>query len=173
MRFSVKTDYGLRILIFMQKENSRVTRGNIQKIITAGDLADTLKISYLYLMKFMKDLREAGIICSIQGSKGGFMLNKAGKDISVYDVVKAVEGEVMIFSCCYRNEVAKGMEECPYDKPEQCGIYMMMHAMEADIIKRMKAITVEDLCHMEDKKAVKTGTGRRIYAHDDLRTVVL
>lgn len=151
MRFSLKTDYGLRILIFMQKENDKILKGGTKKIITAGDLSEALKISYLYLMKFMKVLRSAGLIYSIQGSKGGFVLCKTGEEISVYDVVEAVEGKFEIFSCCYRHGNAKNIEECPYDKKEQCGVYIMLRAAEEELARNMKAISIADLCRMEKK----------------------
>ena len=146
MRFQLKTDYALRILIYMsEKKNGQIKDGNHLKI-TTSELADNLKISQIYMMKILRDLKDAKIVYSIQGSLGGYSLYKDAEDITIYDVVKSVEGKIEIFTCRYGERAQKTQLECPYTCAENCRIYTALEKMEQNVVNDLKKLTVADLC---------------------------
>jgi Rrf2 family protein len=67
--------------------------------LTKGEIADAEGISAGYVQQLMMALRLAGIIDSHRGREGGFSLSKPADQVTVADVLKAVEGDVMPAPC--------------------------------------------------------------------------
>ena len=65
--------------------------------ITNDTLAERMAVSPTYLQKISRKLVVAGLITSAQGAGGGFVLARQMRDITLYDVVLAVEGEADFF----------------------------------------------------------------------------
>ena len=89
MRFQVSAQYALRILGYMYERNNAMTR--------TPEMAERLGMSYLYAMKVLGMLKGEGIIRSEQGCYGGYQMARAPEKITVYDVIRATDGEVKIF----------------------------------------------------------------------------
>lgn len=90
IRLNLTTDYAVRIL----------TELNIrQEISAAVELAEALRMSYEYFSKVVTKLKKAGFIRSVQGCNGGYELGKKAEDISVYDVIVEMEGEIRLNRC--------------------------------------------------------------------------
>ncbi|MGO7845345.1 RrF2 family transcriptional regulator, partial [Rhizobium johnstonii] len=62
-------------------------------------LAEFNGVSKSYLLKHLQALSGAGILDTVQGPKGGYRLAKAPKEISLLDIVLAVEGSAPAFRC--------------------------------------------------------------------------
>jgi Rrf2 family protein len=67
--------------------------------LTKTEIADAEGISAGYVQQLMMSLRLAGIVESYRGREGGFGLSKPADQITVADVLRAVEGEVMPAPC--------------------------------------------------------------------------
>jgi Rrf2 family protein len=65
----------------------------------SGRLAEAHGLSPSYLTKQLQQLTQAGLVTSVPGPRGGFRLARALEDITLLDVVKAIEGDVKIFDC--------------------------------------------------------------------------
>lgn len=89
MRLTTKTDYCLRVLIFLQQKDERV---KIQEI------ADAYGISKNHLSVAVNELSELGYVISTLGPKGGIEFNKAFANHTLYDLVSKVE-EFDIVDC--------------------------------------------------------------------------
>ena len=82
MRLTVKTDYCLRVLIYLQKNKGKV---KIQEI------ADEYEISKNHLSVAVNALSELGYIISTSGPKGGIEFNPAFADKTVADLIVKIE----------------------------------------------------------------------------------
>lgn len=89
MRLTTKTDYCLRVLIYLQQKNERV------KI---KEIADNYAISKNHLSVVVNELSELGYIKTTLGPNGGIEFNKAFGNHTLYDLVSKVE-EFDIASC--------------------------------------------------------------------------
>ncbi len=78
------------------------------------EVAEQEKISLKFLEQIVPDLRKAGLISSLRGSRGGYSLARPPDRIRVGDIVRAVEGPITPVncltdegkeSCCHRREV--------------------------------------------------------------------
>ncbi|MDQ0428153.1 Rrf2 family protein [Planomicrobium stackebrandtii] len=69
------------------------------KAVLPGEaISQQLGTSPTYFQKLLRKLVSAGLITSVPGVKGGFKLNKKPKDISVFDIYVAIEGQQSLYS---------------------------------------------------------------------------
>jgi Rrf2 family protein len=88
MRVSQRLDYGLRALVLLAMQQPR-------EHVAAGDLADRLGLPRRFVEQQVTALSRAGIVECRRGATGGCALARPAEDISVRDVVVALEGEVL------------------------------------------------------------------------------
>ncbi len=88
MRVSAKSDYALRALIEMA---SRVDG----RPVSAEELGRLQEIPHGFLQAILADLRRAGIVMSQRGQSGGWRMGRAAVDVSVADVIRAVDGPLV------------------------------------------------------------------------------
>ena len=88
MRVSAKSDYALRALIEMAaREDGRP--------VSAEELGRLQEIPHGFLQAILADLRRAGIVISQRGQSGGWRMAKQDSQISVADVIRAVDGPLV------------------------------------------------------------------------------
>ena len=88
MRVSAKSDYALRALIEMATREDR-------KAVSAEELGRLQDIPHGFLQAILADLRKTGIVISQRGQSGGWRLAKSAADVSVADVIRAVDGPLV------------------------------------------------------------------------------
>jgi Rrf2 family protein len=105
--------------------------------VRSEDIAERQGISRKYLEKLAGELRRNGLIRSKRGPGGGLTLARSPEDVSVGDVVRALEGEDGLVRC------GKDTTACP--RVAEC--VMRKVWMEADkaMFDRLGAITIADL----------------------------
>ncbi|MGY0055703.1 RrF2 family transcriptional regulator [Streptomyces sp. LZ34] len=73
--------------------------------VGSGQLAEAHGLSASYLNKQLQQLARAGLVISVPGPRGGFRLARSLGDITLLDVVEAIEGDTQLFHCteirCY------------------------------------------------------------------------
>lgn len=93
--------------------------------LPAAALALKFGLSPSYLLKHLKALTEAGILDSLPGPNGGYRLARAADAISLYDIVRALEGPQPAFRCCeIRRQGPENLPPAAYPRP--CGINAAM-----------------------------------------------
>jgi Rrf2 family protein len=85
MRVSAKTDYALRALLEMSSRDDG-------KPVSAEELGRLQGIPHGFLQAILADLRKAGVVIAQRGQSGGWRMNRDPKDVSVADVIRAVDG---------------------------------------------------------------------------------
>jgi Rrf2 family nitric oxide-sensitive transcriptional repressor len=90
MRLSLHTDYALRTLIFLAGRRHRAT---------VDEIAEFFHISRDHLAKVVQRLGRMGYVRSIRGSGGGVELGRADDEITIGEVVLAMEGNVHLLEC--------------------------------------------------------------------------
>ena len=88
MRVSAKSDYALRALIEMAgREDGRA--------VSAEELGRLQEIPHGFLQAILADLRRAGVVMSQRGQSGGWRMGRAAAEVSVADVIRAVDGPLV------------------------------------------------------------------------------
>ncbi|MFJ7591774.1 RrF2 family transcriptional regulator [Streptomyces sp. NPDC097617] len=112
--------------------------------VPAARLALLHDVSPSYLAKQMQALSRAGLVASVQGKTGGYALTRPASEITVLDVVQAVDGADPAFMCTeirQRGPLGAPPEACT--KP--CGIARVMGEAEAAWRASLRGVTIADL----------------------------
>ena len=86
MRVSAKTDYAVRAAAELAASPDGPVKGE--------RLADSQDIPLQFLEHILLDLKHAGIVRARRGAKGGYWLAKPAEEVSIADVIRAVEGPI-------------------------------------------------------------------------------
>lgn len=149
--FGSGTEYGLHcLLILIDRADSDAP--------SSRDLAEYEGISPSYVAKVFTKLEKAGLVMSTRGVRGGYRLTRAPADISVLDVVDAIEGPKPLFQC---RDVRDGCilfgGKSPHRKPgDVCSIHAVM--LEAETTMR-DTLSKRNLADLNVQKASKLSDG--------------
>lgn len=130
MRLTRGSDYGLRGMLYM----ARQPLGQIclvSQVASAEDLPET------YLAKIFQDLARNRLLISHRGAKGGFSLIDDPQDISLLDIIEAVEGHIAIAPCLDMREGC--------DRVGVCEIHDVLDSAQAQMLSVLKNTTLADL----------------------------
>ena len=107
MKLSTKGKYGLRAMIDLAKYSE-------EEPVSITSISDRQGISERYLEQLMGLLKKSGLVKSIRGAGGGYMLAKPLGDISVGDVLRALEGTLELVDCpgLIEEEGCKSADNC-------------------------------------------------------------
>jgi len=102
MKISTKGRYGLRAVLDLAMNGQT-------EAVALSSIAERQNISVSYLEQLVAKLRKAGIVNSIRGAQGGYVLAKPAEEISVGDILRALEGDLHPVDC---SEVSGGETVC-------------------------------------------------------------
>lgn len=89
MKIQTTTGYALKILQYIHEAGGGMVK--------AGELADKLNISRLYMTKLLGIMKNAGLVHSVQGCNGGYHMTKAAENTTVFEVYTAIEGNFHLY----------------------------------------------------------------------------
>ena len=127
MKLSSKTKYGLKACHFLGLKYPSA-------LVSASTLEDYVQVSGKYLEKIMRMLSARGIVCANRGANGGYYLARAPKEITVGEVVRALEDDMEIIECVKENGKCKC---CP-----SSGVWKRLHKGINDLLDSM---TIEQM----------------------------
>lgn len=90
MRITAKVDYAVRAAAELAA--AQQARGGGRAALKGESIATAQSVPLRFLETILSDLRRAGIVSSQRGADGGYWLARPAEEISVADVIRAVEG---------------------------------------------------------------------------------
>jgi len=136
MKLSNTAEYALRILIYMGKDAKR--------LYSAKQLVEALKISDKYLRRLMTDLAKSGIVTSVQGRDGGYIIAKKLEEIKLADIIQAIEGMDKYTGCLL------GFENCSDENP--CALHSSLGPIRAEFFSVFTQKSLDDMEYREITK---------------------
>lgn len=133
MRFQISTDYAIRIIIYLAQHHNQV--------VTAKTMAKKLGITNGYVNKLVGKLRQAGYINSFQGPVGGYRLEKNASDITLNDIVEAMEGKICINSCLEEDRFCSRYS----GHHQSCPVHAIFVELQSEIIAILKSKRIDEL----------------------------
>jgi len=132
MRFQASTDSAIQILQHLHVHNNTLQ--------TAMDISSATGVSYPLFIKIANQLRKHGLLSSVQGRHGGYILGKSAQDISVYDVFLAIEGDMELRSCLHQTA-----SSCTNGDPHACGLRTFFRGMQDKLIAQLSSTSITSL----------------------------
>jgi Rrf2 family protein len=127
MQITRQADYAIRAVMYISK------LGTGQRAATS-QVAQEQNIPPSFLAKIISQLSIAGLLHTSRGARGGVMLARAADEISLLDVVEAIDGPITLNECVGLNE-----DLCSLDAP--CPLHEIWGAAQKDLVTRLKSST--------------------------------
>ena len=128
MRLSLQTDYSLRTLMFLAMNSGRRN---------VAEIAEFFRISEAHVAKVVNHLARTGYIRSHRGVGGGIELAKAVEEITIGDVIAAVEGGVHLLDCIGMDNVCVIERACKLK-----GVLAKAERLQRDYLKSVRLCDV-------------------------------
>ncbi|MDU2063986.1 MAG: Rrf2 family transcriptional regulator [Sporomusaceae bacterium] len=136
MQLNQATDYAFRVVLHFSKLAA-------DTVVRGQTLAEKENIPARFLLKIMRSLTQGGIIRSYRGVVGGYALAKLPADISLYDVIEALEGPINIHRCL------AGPERCNRLNGGQCRVHYALAGVQNSLVEDLRKISFEMLAREE------------------------
>jgi Rrf2 family iron-sulfur cluster assembly transcriptional regulator len=105
MKLSTRSRYGTRILVDLAKHHDK---GPVQ----IGEISKRQDISVKYLEQLIRPLKQANLVSSVRGPKGGHLLAKNPEEITLGQIVRLFEGQSELVECISHPEKCSMAEDC-------------------------------------------------------------
>jgi len=142
MRFSAKGEYGI-LAVFELAQHVEETP------LQAKTIAKNQQIPLRFLEQVLSGLRKAGLIESVRGAQGGYVLSRPPSEIRISDVLEAIEGPIG------PSNRASGNDDHyhPYEmEPGEDILKPIWEEVRAAVMKILESITIQNLCERKNEK---------------------
>ena len=134
MKLSTRGRYGTRLMLeltFHHKEGP----------VLLKDISLSQNISLKYLGQIIIPLKIAGLVKSVRGARGGYLLAKHPDEIKLSDIIKALEGEICIVECIEDPDLC--------DKNNRCATQKIWKELNQKITDTLNSYTLSDLVNIQ------------------------
>ena len=150
LRMTKTADYGIVLLTHMA--------GHEDRIFNAPELAEGARLPHPTVSKILKTLAREGILASHRGAKGGYSLARSPREISVEQIIEALEGPIGITEC-----IDEAPGEC--DQEPICPVRVNWQHINEAIRHALAAITLAEMTSAAPDRLVQLGDRGRDLAH--------
>ncbi len=141
LRLTKKADYGLMALKYLAEHPHSAA-------LSAKDIAEAYHIPPQLLAKILQRLAKVGLVRSTAGMNGGYALQRDSFSITVFEVIRAVDGPLFLTAC------TSGAKPC--DLTDSCTIKEPMAKVNESIMDLLKGIRIGDLVDSDPQRMAKS-----------------
>lgn len=134
LKLTKKADYGLIALCHLA--SGRALRSSA----SAKDISEAYRIPLPLLSKVLQKLTKTGMLISEQGTNGGYRLGRDARDISSLEVIRTIDGPIILTHCFTEHE---GEKEC--GQSTLCPVREPLRKVHEGILRLLSGITIADL----------------------------
>jgi Rrf2 family transcriptional regulator, cysteine metabolism repressor len=138
MMFSTKAEYGVRVMVELARRAG-------EDPIPLAEIAAHDGLPLAYLEHLVARLRKAGLVDSRRGSRGGYLLARSPTEITMAEVVEALEGSIAPIECI--SEASDGSIVCSResDPAHVCPTKLLWTRVRFAIVRTLQETTLADL----------------------------
>jgi Rrf2 family protein len=138
MMFSTKTEYGVRVMVELARRSG-------EDPVPLAEIASTGDLPLAYLEHLVARLRKAGLVDSRRGSRGGYLLARSPTEITMAEVVEALEGAIAPIECI--SQAPDGSIVCSResDPSHVCPTKLLWTRVRFAIVRTLQETTLADV----------------------------
>ena len=141
LKLSKKADYGLMALQYMATvqygDGGQYPSG---RVVNTKEIAEEHHIPHELLAKVLQTLAKHDMVESQNGPKGGYLLAREPRAISIAQVLEAIEGPLGIADCYHDKD-----EHSPCEQMEHCNIRTPLLRVQESIFQLLNSMSIEDM----------------------------
>jgi Rrf2 family protein len=139
MIFSSKAEYGVRLMVELGRQSP-------DRPTSLKAIADAEGLPLAYLEQVVARLKKAGLVMSARGAHGGYWLARDPADISMFDVVGALEGAIAPMECFVRDDMERVV--CSHVGAENargCATKLLWTRVQSGIVRSLQTTSLAEL----------------------------
>lgn len=140
LQITNQADYAIRAMLYL-------ARLGFGKRAPSNVIAEEMNMSRNFLSRINTQLVNARLITTWRGARGGIALTRPASEISVYDILTAVDGPIRLVGCIEDPECCKFSGTCP--------VHKFWIRTEQVLIDQLKGTTLQDLVADDDQVGVE------------------
>ena len=134
-----ETDYAIRATLYLAKQE------DLAASVSTAELSEAMTIPYRFLRKIVTKLVAAGLIVSRRGKGGGLSLGLAPQDISLMQIIHAVDPDAVLLNRCVLD-----VKQC--DRSPSCGIHVELARMQKQLNAGLEGVTLAAMSTYESAR---------------------
>ena len=138
MKFTTRARYGLKAAFVLAQNWGSPT--------ALKDIAASQQLAEKYLEQLLTALKKAGIVETVRGAQGGYSLTRMPKDITVNEVIVALEGDLAITDCQRDGTACTEQSTCATKK--------IWVRISKAVTEALQSVTVQDMLNDYDSDPV-------------------
>jgi len=143
MMFSTKSEYGVRVMVELAR------RGGAEPVALA-EIAEHERLPLAYLEHLVARLRRAGLVESRRGARGGYLLAREPEQITMAEVVEALEGEIAPVECITSSPDGSLRCSLEFDAQRVCTTKVLWARVRGAIVETLEQTTLAELVPAPD-----------------------
>jgi Rrf2 family protein len=145
MIFTTKAEYGVRLLVELGRHGGEAP-------IALKSIAESEGLPLAYLERIVALLKRAGIVESTRGAHGGYRLARDASQITMDDVVLALEGVVAPMSCFVDESQEEGRVSCSHvDDGHACATRLLWTRVQGGVTRALQQTTLQELVDFAER----------------------
>ena len=133
MHITLEADYAVRIVIFLAQR-----RAAGQMRVDANTISENTGVTLRFALKILRNLVGCGIAKSFKGTQGGYELNHAPEQITLRELLAAVEGEYVFSRCLHGGD-------CTKPNNTSCKVQHVFWEVSELVTAKLESVTIADL----------------------------
>ncbi|NIP18547.1 MAG: SUF system Fe-S cluster assembly regulator [Xanthomonadales bacterium] len=144
LRISKLTDYAILVMVELSG-----ARGSV---LSAHALGERLGLESPTVSKVLKLLSRGGLVQSFRGASGGYSVNREAADISVAEIIAAIEGPIAMTEC--------SVEDGLCSQEDSCGLRSNWQRISSAVARAMEGVTLAEMSRpiRRDEPVLKIAT---------------
>lgn len=130
MKINTRVRYAIRMM-------ADIARYGAESPVPLKDVAERQALSKLYLSQLATPLRNASLLKSVWGNKGGYVLARPAREISLREVIESVDGPIGVIDCV--------LDPATCDRMEYCECIGVWRDINGAITKILERYSLQDL----------------------------
>jgi Rrf2 family transcriptional regulator, cysteine metabolism repressor len=144
MLFSTKAEYGVRLMVELGRRAGGADPAQAGPVALAS-VAEAEMLPLSYLEHLVAKLRQAGLVRSVRGAHGGYQLARSADEISMLDVVAALEGPIAPMECFHADHEGRVLCSHESDGDRNCATKLLWTRVHGGVTKALDGTTLADL----------------------------
>jgi Rrf2 family protein len=154
MLFSTKAEYGVRLMVELGRRAGDAAPETAEPVALAA-VAEAELLPLSYLEHLVAKLRQVGLVTSVRGAHGGYKLARPAEEITMLDVVEALEGPVAPMECFHADREGRVLCSHESDGDHACATKLLWTRVHGGVSKALAGTTLAELVEFAGGPAVE------------------
>ncbi len=126
-----ETDYAIRAMLYLAQQQHT-------EVVSTTMLAREMDIPYRFLRRILRRLGGVGFVASTRGARGGLRLAQPAEDISLLDIIRAVDPNTIMLNACL-------VDSSICQRSPTCVVHAELSGIQEDLLQRMASAKLSGL----------------------------